>query len=84
MREDRKRGAFVPGAADVLVRTEDQVLDALWRGARNRAMHATEMNDTSSRSHTIFQVSLELVTLPAGEGGSKVRAGGARGGEEHA
>lgn len=28
----------------------------LWKGAKNRAMSATDMNTHSSRSHTIFQV----------------------------
>lgn len=41
----------------------------LWRGARNRAVSATDMNEHSSRSHTIFQVTLEQKPRPDGSGG---------------
>ena len=52
-------GVFVPDATDVRVQTEEQVLAMLWKGARNRAISATDMNAHSSRSHTVFQIVVE-------------------------
>jgi hypothetical protein len=63
LREDRVLGVVVPDAEEVDVFTEEEVLSVLWQGARNRAMNATEMNDTSSRSHTVFQVAMEVTGL---------------------
>lgn len=59
IREDKRSGVFVPDATDVLVQTEEEVLAMLWKGARNRAISATDMNAHSSRSHTIFQIVIE-------------------------
>ena len=56
LREDSSQGVHVPGATKIPVATLSEVLSVLWRGARNRAMSATDMNERSSRSHTIFQV----------------------------
>ena len=36
-----------------------EVFDSLWKGAKNRAVSSTDMNEHSSRSHTIFQVLVE-------------------------
>ena len=47
------------GAEEVEVGSEEEVLDVLWWGARKRAMAATDLNERSSRSHTIFTVALE-------------------------
>ena len=38
-----------------------EVLEVLWCGAMARSVAATDMNDYSSRSHTIFQVNLEIL-----------------------
>ena len=42
-------------------------MSALWQGARKRAISATDMNEHSSRSHTIFTVNIELTPLDSGE-----------------
>lgn len=54
---DKRRGVLVPEATEVPVTSEEEVLMLLWKGAHNRAVSATDMNEHSSRSHTIFQVS---------------------------
>ena len=59
IREDKIHGVFVPGAVQTRVRSEKDVLRVLWQGARRRAISATDMNQHSSRSHTIFQIFLE-------------------------
>ena len=42
----------------------------LWKG-RNRAVSATDMNEYSSRSHTIFQIIIEMVVNADGNDGPK-------------
>ena len=59
IREDKQHGVHAVGAVCRRVHSVDEVLDSLWRGARNRAVSATDMNEHSSRSHTIFQVLVE-------------------------
>ena len=46
------------------------MLGLLWKGAHNRAVSSTDMNERSSRSHTIFQVVVEQKALG---GGSKIK-----------
>jgi hypothetical protein len=60
IREDKVKGVCVPGASDVIVSEEEEVLGLLWEGAKNRAVSATDMNEHSSRSHTIFQFVVEI------------------------
>ena len=43
-----------------IVSEEEEVLGLLWEGAKNRAVSATDMNEHSSRSHTIFQFVVEI------------------------
>ena len=50
---------IVPDATEVPVAGEADVLSLLWRGAQNRAVSATDMNEHSSRSHTILVIMLE-------------------------
>lgn len=59
VREDKSQGIFVPDALKVKCERAGDVFELLWRGARNRAVAATDMNDYSSRSHTVFQVMIE-------------------------
>ena len=62
IREDKVKGVFVPGASDIVVDNEEHILCLLWEGAKNRAVSATDMNEYSSRSHTIFQIIIEIET----------------------
>ncbi len=50
---------YVQDVSEVSVETVEDVLSVLWQGARNRAISATDMNEYSSRSHTIFTVVVE-------------------------
>ena len=47
------------GAEEVVVSSMEEVLELLWTGAKARSICATDMNSYSSRSHTVFQVSIE-------------------------
>lgn len=54
IRESRKGEIVVPDLAEVRVTSLSEVLSVLWTGARVRKVAATDMNDYSSRSHTVF------------------------------
>lgn len=59
IREDKQGNVQVCDAIVKRVSSTQEVFDQLWKGARNRAVSSTDMNEHSSRSHTIFQVLVE-------------------------
>ena len=59
LREDPIKGITVSGITEVNVNNSSDMLKILKRGNRNRTIEATGANETSSRSHAIFQLSLE-------------------------
>lgn len=63
IRENKKGEILVPGLVDIEVADISQVFDVLWTGAQVRSVAANDMNDYSSRSHTIFQVRVEQQSL---------------------
>ena len=58
IREDPQRGVFVPSVEE-LVTDMDSLLHVLFQGDKTRTFAATGMNERSSRSHTIFRVTIE-------------------------
>ena len=54
-----KAEVFVSGLSEYRVTSVEDVMALLEAGAKERALRATEMNDTSSRSHAILQLSVE-------------------------
>jgi hypothetical protein len=58
---------FVVGLTLIEVQSAAEVLEILWTGARARSIAATDLNEYSSRSHTIFQAHLELFDREANE-----------------
>jgi len=54
IREDSIKGIYVDGCSERYVASSKDVLDALELGSNNRAQAATNMNEHSSRSHSIF------------------------------
>jgi kinesin family protein C2/C3 len=50
-------GNVVPGLVTVVVTSTDQVLELMGRGAENRAVGSHDMNEHSSRSHSILTLS---------------------------
>lgn len=58
IREDSKRGVFVD-AKEVYVTDVESLLGVLFAGEKHRAFASTGMNDHSSRSHTIFRLTVE-------------------------
>jgi centromeric protein E len=58
IREDVKRGVFVDANETIITDIKD-IYKALAAGERHRHVGATDMNDQSSRSHTIFKLVIE-------------------------
>jgi hypothetical protein len=59
IREDRVRGVYVQDLTLFTVTKQEHIFQLMERGAMNRSMAATNMNERSSRSHTIFQMHIE-------------------------
>ena len=62
IREEKVTGLYVEGLAEYLVQTARDSVLLMKRGERNRMIRATRMNRNSSRSHCIFQLSMERDT----------------------
>ena len=58
IRHDPRKGAFV-NATENFVTDFESLLCSLFAGEKNRSFAATAMNERSSRSHTIFRITVE-------------------------
>jgi centromeric protein E len=58
VRVDPQKGAYVE-AREQIVTCPEELLKAMDLGERNRHVGATNMNEHSSRSHTIFRITIE-------------------------
>ncbi|KAL7520313.1 hypothetical protein ACHAWX_005043 [Stephanocyclus meneghinianus] len=58
VREDPRRGVFV-NSNETIVTGLDSLLSVLFAGEKNRSVASTGMNERSSRSHTIFRITVE-------------------------
>lgn len=54
IREDPRKGVYCE-AVEFVITDFDSIIRLLKKGIAKRAVEATAMNDTSSRSHTIFK-----------------------------
>ena len=70
IREDNIKGIYVDGCTERYVGTEQDVLNLLALGSSNRAHAATNMNEHSSRSHSIFIITINQTNKI--EGGTKI------------
>ncbi|EDV45637.1 chromosome-associated kinesin KIF4 [Drosophila erecta] len=62
IREVQNR-VVMPGLTEIVVNSAQEVTDHLIRGSAGRAVGATAMNETSSRSHAIFTLTLVATKL---------------------
>eukprot|EP00760_Papus_ankaliazontas_P006128 PhM_4_TR12911/c0_g1_i1/m.53215/K17914/KIF13; kinesin family member 13 len=62
VREHPLSGPFVADVTEIVVSSEAEMAALLDRGARHRHTATTQMNDKSSRSHSVFQVELTQTT----------------------
>ncbi|KAJ4462120.1 putative Kinesin heavy chain [Paratrimastix pyriformis] len=64
--EDKARGVYIAGCSEVYVTQEQDIFQLLEQGGRNRVVAATGMNEGSSRSHSLFMLTVsqkDVVTL---------------------
>jgi kinesin family protein 3/17 len=59
VREDKKRGIYVEGLSEWVVRSPGEVYKLIQRGRSTRNIGETKMNEVSSRSHAIFIIVVE-------------------------
>ncbi|XP_060097325.1 kinesin-like protein KIF11 isoform X2 [Heteronotia binoei] len=55
-----KRGVIIKGLEEITVHNKDEVYQILERGAAKRTTAATNMNQYSSRSHSVFSITLHM------------------------
>ena len=63
IREDKKKGFFVDGLSEWVVRNPKEIYTLIKRGAASRATAFTKMNDVSSRSHAVFIIVVEQLNI---------------------
>ncbi len=66
IREDKKKGVFVEGLSEWVVRSPNEIYSLMQKGALSRATATTKMNDLSSRSHAVFVIIVEQMTAEDG------------------
>ena len=59
VKEDKTRGLYVAEATEVYVSSTDEMMAVMNAGTANRSVAATRMNAVSSRSHSIFLVTVQ-------------------------
>lgn len=57
--EEKGRGVYVKGMMEIYVSQIGEVFDIMKRGLVNRAVAYTNMNEASSRSHSIFNITVQ-------------------------
>lgn len=66
IREHKVKGVYVEGAAEEYVGCEEDVIRLMELGGANRKVSSTQMNEVSSRSHSIFIMQVVQKDLAAG------------------
>ena len=67
VKEDPKLGVYVAGLQEIGVDTKEKIEKLMDQGNSARAVAATQMNATSSRSHSIFIIRLQQKEVVAGQ-----------------
>lgn len=60
LRDDPLKGVTIAGATEIIVENVEQVMNLLYMGNKRRTTESTNANQTSSRSHAVFQISLVM------------------------
>eukprot|EP00658_Telonema_sp_P-2_P018657 TRINITY_DN17312_c0_g1_i3.p1 TRINITY_DN17312_c0_g1~~TRINITY_DN17312_c0_g1_i3.p1 ORF type:complete len:832 (-),score=339.18 TRINITY_DN17312_c0_g1_i3:356-2851(-) len=63
IREHPQRGIYVDGAAAISVSSPDDVHNVMSQGANNRSIAVTNMNEHSSRSHSVFMLTVSQTNM---------------------
>ncbi|KAF1981458.1 kinesin family protein [Aulographum hederae CBS 113979] len=64
--EEKNRGVYVKGLLEIYVSSVDEVYEVMRRGGMARAVAATNMNQESSRSHSIFVITVTQKNVETG------------------
>ena len=64
--EEKSRGVYVKGLLEIYVSSDQEVYEVMRRGGAARATAATNMNQESSRSHSIFVVTITQKNVETG------------------
>ncbi|CAL8397493.1 unnamed protein product [Arctogadus glacialis] len=65
--EDKNRVPYVKGASERFVCSPEEVMDAIDEGKNSRSVAVTNMNEHSSRSHSIFQINIKQENAQTGQ-----------------
>jgi len=57
--EEKNRGIYIKGLNEVYVASVDEVFQVMEAGGENRKVAATNMNQESSRSHSLFLITIQ-------------------------
>jgi kinesin family protein 3/17 len=75
IKEDKNKGLYVQDLTKIACKSADEMLAVMFKGDKNRSVGATAMNEGSSRSHSIFTISVEVSEKIEGTEDPKIRAG---------
>lgn len=64
--EDKSRGVYVKELMEIYVASKEEVYEVMRRGSAARATAATNMNQESSRSHSIFVIGITQKNVETG------------------
>lgn len=64
--EEKSRGVYVKGLLEIYVSSVQEVYEVMRRGGAARATAATNMNQESSRSHSIFVIDISQKNIESG------------------
>ena len=64
--EEKSRGVYVKGLVEIYVSSVQEVYEVMRRGSTARATAATNMNQESSRSHSIFVITITQKNVETG------------------
>jgi kinesin family member 5 len=64
--EEKNRGVYVKGLLEIYVSSVQEVYEVMRRGGDARAVAATNMNQESSRSHSIFVITITQKNVETG------------------
>jgi hypothetical protein len=73
VKEDPDKGIYVNSLTNVIVKSAPEIEKIMNAGMKHRKIGQTAMNDTSSRSHSIFTIYIETSVVKDGQ--QKIRAG---------
>ena len=74
LHEKTDTGVYVKGLSFFAAKTSDEIRKIMHIGSKNRSVGATAMNEQSSRSHSLFQITVERSELGA-DGKQHIRVG---------